>query len=125
MGVGEGSYSFCTPIASIEPPPGRTMGSNVEHELDLDVVRAVRVIGPSRQLAWLAGTGAQGGASDTHTPAIHGQLVLSVRSDQETWKSKYERYTQSITWYIHVIYSLTNGGTSSCKDSKACKDINV
>ena len=26
MGVGEGSYSFCTPIAPIGPPPGRSMG---------------------------------------------------------------------------------------------------
>ena len=82
----------------------------------------------STQLAWLAGTGAQGGATNTHTPAIHCQQALSVRSslarlrtlstasealdpgkrrlflladqpgkptDQE--KSKYERYTQSIT----------------------------
>ena len=47
MGVGEGSYSLCTPIA---------LGSkvlpdcaSVEHELDLDVVRAVRVIGPALQ----------------------------------------------------------------------------
>ena len=29
MGVGEGAYSFCTPIASIGPPIGRTMGSKV------------------------------------------------------------------------------------------------
>ena len=29
MGVGEGSYSFYTPIASIGPPQGRTMGSKV------------------------------------------------------------------------------------------------
>ena len=29
LGVGEGSYSFCTPIASIGAPPGRTMGSKV------------------------------------------------------------------------------------------------
>ena len=34
----------------------------------------------STQLAWLAGTGAQGVAYDTHTPAIHGQQALSVRS---------------------------------------------
>ena len=29
MGVGEGAYSFCTPIASIGPPNGKTMGSKV------------------------------------------------------------------------------------------------
>ena len=29
MDVGEGAYSFCTPIASIGPLPGRTMGSKV------------------------------------------------------------------------------------------------
>ena len=34
----------------------------------------------STQLAWLAGTGAQGGTSDVHTPAIHCQQALSVRS---------------------------------------------
>ena len=101
MGVGEGLYSFCTPKASIikfhRAAPGQDHGIEcaVEHELDLDVVWAVRVIGPSRQLAWLKGTGAQGGASETHAPAIHGQQALRVRSDQE--KSKYERYTQSIT----------------------------
>ena len=32
------------------------------------------------QLAWLAGTGAQDGASCMHTPAIHCQQELSVRS---------------------------------------------
>ena len=82
-------------IASIEPPPGpgqdHGLEGAVEHELDLDVFRAVRVIGPSQQLAWLAGTairtGAQVGASYTHTPAIHGQQALSVRSNLE--KSKY------------------------------------
>ena len=72
--------------------------------------------GQSTQLAWLAGTG----ISNKHTPAIPGQQALSVRSstasealdpgerrlflladqpgkptDQE--KSKYERYTPSIT----------------------------
>ena len=34
----------------------------------------------SNQLAWLADTGAQNGAYDTHTPAILGQQALSVRS---------------------------------------------
>ena len=29
MGVVEGSYSVCTPIASIGHPPGRTIGSKV------------------------------------------------------------------------------------------------
>ena len=49
--MGEGFYRFCTPTASIGPPPGRTTGSKVtavEHELNLDVVRAIRVIGPFR-----------------------------------------------------------------------------
>ena len=63
----------------------------------------------STNLAWLAGTGAQVGASDTYTPAIHGQQALSVRSDQE--KSKYERYTKSITmvypWDLLTKFSIS------------------
>ena len=46
MGVGEGSYSFCTPIARAAPGQDHGLEGAVEHELDLDVVR---VIGPSRQ----------------------------------------------------------------------------
>ena len=34
----------------------------------------------STQRAWFAGTGAQGGACDTHTLAIHCREALSVRS---------------------------------------------
>ena len=49
MGAGDGSYSFCTPVGRAAPGQDHGLEGAVEHELGLDVVRAVRVIGPSRQ----------------------------------------------------------------------------
>ena len=50
MGLGEGSYSFCTSTASIGPTPGRSwLEGAVKHELNLDVVHPIRIIGSFRR----------------------------------------------------------------------------
>ena len=50
--MGEGSYKPCKPTVSIGPPPGRStvheLEGAVEHDLNLDVVRSIREIGPFR-----------------------------------------------------------------------------
>ena len=50
MGVGEGSYRYPHSFHRAAPSQDHGLEGAVEHELDLDVVRAVRVIGPALQL---------------------------------------------------------------------------